>query len=103
LNKNLKLEKILNRSENGRKQFTRFDSKHMTLVIDNKKWPCKTIHKVLRTDSKIKSYRIKKMGTYLVDSKHPQFFMEFSTIFGGDIRETQLHSYGIVRETQLPH
>jgi len=37
LNKNLKLEKILNRSENGMKQFTRFDSKHMTLVIDNKK------------------------------------------------------------------
>jgi len=37
LNKNLKLEKILNRSENGMKQFTRFNSKHMTLVIDNKK------------------------------------------------------------------
>jgi hypothetical protein len=62
LNKNLKLEKILNRSENGRKQFTRFDSKHMTLVIDNKKWPCKRIHKELRTHSKIKSYRNKKDG-----------------------------------------
>jgi hypothetical protein len=83
LNKNLKLEKILNRSENGRKQFTRFDSKHMTLVIDNKKWPCKRIHK--------------KMGTYLVDSEDPPFSMEFSTIFGGDMRETQLLGNGIVK------
>jgi hypothetical protein len=43
------------------------------------------------------------MGTYPVDSEHPQFSMEFSTIFGDDMRETQLRSYGIVRETQLPH
>jgi hypothetical protein len=30
------------------------------------------------------------MGTKLVDSKHPQFHMEFSIIFGGNLRETQL-------------
>jgi hypothetical protein len=57
-----KTRKILNRSENGRKQFTRFDSKHMTHVIDNKKWPYKRIHKELRTHSKIESYRNKKDG-----------------------------------------
>jgi hypothetical protein len=37
------------------------------------------------------------MGTYLVDLEHPQFSMEFSIIFGGDMRETQLLSYGIVK------
>jgi len=30
------------------------------------------------------------MGTKLVDSKHPQFHMEFSIIFAGNLRETQL-------------
>jgi len=34
------------------------------------------------------------MATYRVDSEHPQFSIEFSTIFGGDMRETQLLSYG---------
>jgi hypothetical protein len=62
INNYLKLEKILNRIENGGKQFTRFDSKHMTLIIDNKKWPCKRIYKELRTNSKIESYRNKKDG-----------------------------------------
>jgi hypothetical protein len=30
------------------------------------------------------------MGTKLIDSKHPQFHMEFSIIFVGNLRETQL-------------
>jgi len=38
------------------------------------------------------------MGTKLVDSKHPQFHMEFSIIFCGNMRETQLLMSRMVKQ-----
>jgi len=81
-------KKIFNRGESGRKQFTRFASKHMTLAIDNENWPCKRIHIELRIDSKIESY----INTN--DGNIPS--IEFSISFGDDMRDTQLLSSGIV-------
>jgi len=61
----------------------------MTLAIDNENWLCKRIHIELRIDSKIESY----INTN--DGNIPS--IEFSIVFGDDMRETQLLSFGIVK------